>query len=273
LHKFGQAFWKCWNSKFNCKSNCVRQVDGIADDKIIVNKFAEYFEQVCTPFNFARNEECKASYEKTRINYFGFPIADKDKFDVELLSNIVSGMKNGKAAGLDDLTCEHLKFSHPIVIVILCKLFNVFVSKGHIPSCFGASYTVPIPKCDAHTKNVSVDDFRGISISPVISKLFELSLLDRFGNFFVTSDNQFGFKKQLGCRDAIYTVRNVIEHYVNKGSTVNVCALDLSKAFDKTNHYILLMRLMERCLPVQILSICESWFQLSTTCIRWNGQV
>ena len=36
--------------------------------------------------------------------------------------------------------------------------------------------------------------------SPVISKLFEHAILDRFGHYFLTSDNQFGFKKNLSCR-------------------------------------------------------------------------
>jgi len=48
-------------------------------------------------------------------------------------------------------------------VSILVKLFNVFVAAGHIPTTFGASYTVPIPKCDGCTKALSVDDFRGIS--------------------------------------------------------------------------------------------------------------
>lgn len=56
-----------------------------------------------------------------------------------------------------------------------------------------------IPKYDGRTRVLSVDGFRGISISPVIFKLFELAVLDRFGMFFVTSEHQFGFKKNLSC--------------------------------------------------------------------------
>jgi len=70
------------------------------------------------------------------------------------------------------------------------------------------TYTVPIPKRDGHCRALSVDDFRGISISPVISKLFEMAILDRFSVFFVTPDNQFGFKKTLSCRHAVYCVRH-----------------------------------------------------------------
>jgi len=49
------------------------------------------------------------------------------------------------------------------------------------------------------SKSVSVDDFRGISISSVISKVFEHCILDRYDGFLLSSDNQFGFKKS-SCR-------------------------------------------------------------------------
>jgi len=59
-------------------------------------------------------------------------------------------MANGKAAGLDQLSREHLKYSHPMVVCILIKLSNLFLRYSHIPSSFGCSYTVPVPKCEWH---------------------------------------------------------------------------------------------------------------------------
>jgi len=37
-----------------------------------------------------------------------------------------------------------------------------------------------------------------------------------------TGDNQFGFKKGIGCNHAIYSCRNIVDHFVNSGSTVNI---------------------------------------------------
>jgi len=107
----------------------------------------------------------------------------------------------------------------------------------------------------------------------VISKLFQHAILDCYAHYFVTSDNQFGFKKHLWYRQAIYSIRSVIEHYTGNGSTVSVCSLDLSKAFDRTNHYALLTKLMERKLPNEILNILEQWFNISITCVKWNACV
>ena len=52
---------------------------------------------------------------------------------------------------------------------------------------FGESYTVPIIKnsYDVYSKSITVDNFRGISISPVVSKVFEHCILDRYCKFFL----------------------------------------------------------------------------------------
>ena len=240
---------------------------------LITDNFAAYFESICVPWSSKRNEEFKLQYNELRSQYQGSAITESNLFDVELISILVETMANGKAAGLDELSVEHLKFCHPIIMCILYKLFNLFITTGHIPGDFGASYTVPIPKCDGRSRALSVDDFRGISISSVISKLFEMAIQHKFATYFITSDHQFGFKKHLSCNHAIYCVRNVVESFIANRSTVNVCTLDLSKAFDRVNHHALLIKLMKRKLPIEVLSVLECWFSVSKTCVKWNTHI
>jgi hypothetical protein len=145
------------------------------------------------------------------------------------------------------------------------------IKYNFVPSGFGSSYTVPIPKnYFAHfNKAITTDDFRGISISSVVSKIFEKCILDRYSRFFETSDKQFGFKRNIGCSHAIYSVRNVIDRFVNNGSTVNLCALDMSKAFDRMSHQGLYIKLMNRMIPTDLLATIEYWFSICSTCVRW----
>ncbi len=121
------------------------------------------------------------------------------------------------------------------------------------------------------SKTVNANDFRGISISPVLSKVFEHCVLQRYSSFLTSNDNQFGFKKRSGCVHAIYTLKCITDHYVSRNSTVNICALDLSKALDKMNHHGLFVKLMQRHVPVNILRILEKWFELSSTCVKWGN--
>ena len=48
------------------------------------------------------------------------------------------------------------------------------------------------------------EDFRAISISSVIAKVFESCLLNVFGDWLCTDKAQFGFKKGIGCAHAIF---------------------------------------------------------------------
>jgi len=97
----------------------------------------------CIPFNDGRNDAFKLKYQELREQYTGSPIVPWNLFDVELISNLINEMDSGKAAGLDDLTSEHLTFSHPIVVCrpILTKLFTYYkcaYSGKFWRECYGA---------------------------------------------------------------------------------------------------------------------------------------
>ena len=47
----------------------------------------------------------------------------------------------------------------------------------------------------------------------------------------------------------------IVDHFVNCGIVVNICALDLSKAFDKVNYHAFFIKLMKRFIPVKLLCV------------------
>ena len=95
--------------------------------------------------------------------------------------------------------------------VLLAKLFALIALSRCVPAGFKRSYIVPIPKInDCRSKGLSCEDFRGIAISPILSKVFENCLLTQLQAFVDSNDNHFGFKNGIGCPHAIYTDRTVI---------------------------------------------------------------
>jgi len=104
-----------------------------------------------------------------------------------------------------------------------------------------------------YTRYSSIVYYTGIAISlrPVITSLV-LSIQGR------------------SCAHAIYSLSCVVDYYVNCGSMINICALDLSKAFDKMSHYGLFIKLMERWIPDMLLYVIEHWFSIGRICVKWG---
>ena len=84
---------------------------------------------------------------------------------------------------------------------------------------------------------------------------------------------QFGFKKKASCSPDIFTLRSVVEHYCKSSSTVTLCALDISKAYDRVDQYALLSLLMDRKVPKYFINITLSWFEKGCAYVRWGNAI
>ena len=114
------------------------------------------------------------------------------------------------------------------------------------------------------------DNYRGITLSNVISKVFEMAMLLVFESQLTSDTLQFGFKQKSSCSHALFTLKTVVQHYVKQGSTVNICALDISKAFDRVDHFALLQLLMDRQLPRNFIGVLLDWFTKCFACVSWG---
>ena len=66
----------------------------------------------------------------------------------------------------------------------------------YVPQDFGLSLVVPLPK-DKHGDIRNTDMCRGISLSPMMAKLFEYTLLEIYEDQLSSDPLQFGFKNIL----------------------------------------------------------------------------
>jgi hypothetical protein len=94
-----------------------------------------------------------------------------------------------------------------------------------------------------------------------------------FSNYFKTSELQFGFKLGVGCRDAIFTARSVIQYYNERGSTITACALDMAKAFDRVDFYCLFLKLMKRNMPRQFIHLIAFWYTNCVVSVKWDNYI
>jgi len=55
---------------------------------------------------------------------------------------------------------------------------------------------------------------------------------------------------------------------VSHGSAVNLCVLDITKAFDRLNHDGLFINLMRRFIPATLLNVLEKWLGIYVLHLR-----
>ena len=121
---------------------------------------------------------------------FGLP-----SVDIESIEKCIAGLKLNKAAGHDGIFSEHIINSHPSICVHLKQLFTMMLSHSYVPDAFGSGVIIPIVK-DKCGNVSSVDNYRPITLSPIISKLFEALLLDKYCKFMCTDDLQIRYRMQ-----------------------------------------------------------------------------
>ena len=113
-----------------------------------------------------------------------------------------------------------------------------------------------------------VSNYRGITLSPVISKIFEVCISEKFGHFLSSHRLQFDFKKGSGCSSAIFVVQQVIQYFTKCSSNVYISSLDATKAFDDVDHAILIDNLFRSGMPSCLLGIINNWHGKLSAVVR-----
>ena len=67
-----------------------------------------------------------------------------------------------------------------VVVTFITHLFKLIFQCGIVPTNFGCGIIIPLVK-NSDGDMTSSENYRGITLSPVISKLFELVLMEIVG--------------------------------------------------------------------------------------------
>ena len=105
--------------------------------------FADHFKENCTIDVSNKSQESISDiweYIATANS------TDFTMLDVETVSKCLLQMKLGKAPGVDAIEAEHLLNAHPLVVILLCSLFNVLLTHGTVPYLFSCGVIIPVLK-------------------------------------------------------------------------------------------------------------------------------
>ena len=184
--------------------------------------------------------------------------------------DIASKIKAGKAtAGL--LRPEHFLYGSPELLRHFQILFNGMIQHSYVPSAFLTGTITPFIK-DSQGDASSTSNYRGITLSCLPAKLFEVLIQMKTHHLLGTDELQFGFKSKTSTSHAIFTLQSVVDHFNKRGSKVVVAFLDCTKAFDRISHHGLFSKLIEPRVPLCILMCLVYWYSNMSCSVRWGAK-
>ena len=138
----------------------------------------------------------------------------------------------------------------------LSVVFRRLVRLGSFPACWRQANVTPIPKGPPSS---SLVNYRPISITSVLSKVFERPVSVRLGRFMECSavllTTQFAYRKGLGTCDALPCVSYSLQSALESGQEARIVQIDFSAAFDRVNHLGVLYKLCSVGIGGSVLSI------------------
>ena len=229
----------------------------VSNNQDIANLFNNFFcgigpklaQSIKGPAGKSYKDNLKLTFESN----FNFNTVDHD-----YICDQIKLLKTKTSFGHDGLSSKLLKYIDTEVGDILACIINQSLLTGIFPDSLKLAKVAPIfKKDDPHL----TDNYRPISLLPVISKVFEKVVFKQVYDYFNDNNllykNQYGFRKKHSTELAGLEFHDKIVSELDQGKLPLAIFLDLSKAFDTIDHEIMLHKLRY----YGITGISLQWFK------------
>ena len=196
---------------------------------------------------------------------------DNVTFNIQEVKDAVFKLKKGKREE-SGLFTDHFTNGPERLFIMICIVFNSMIIHGMAPSDFLVGTMIPIVK-DHRKSCKKFDNYRTLTLGTIMSKLFDILILEKHNSYFNTSELQYGFKENSSTVMSAFMVNQTISHYLSNGSNVNVLMLDASKAFDKIDFIKLFEKLVKRGLSPIIIRLILNMYVCQKFQIKWNNVI
>ena len=185
--------------------------------------------------------------------------------------NAIKKLKNGKAAGGDNIPPEAIKAVGDISEEVLLNLCNRIWSEERIPEEWRKGLLIKLPKKGDLS---CCKNWRGIMLLNMASKVFCRVILEGIKTALDEKlrEEQAGFRAGRGCMDQIATLPIVVEQSIEWQSSLYINFIDFEKAFHSISRDVLWRLLRHYGMPDKIVTIIRVLYEGFSAQVIHNGQ-
>ena len=191
---------------------------------------------------------------------------EMDAVGIEMVEveQALSRLKNGKAAGTDNIIGEFLKYGGDIVKQVIVNMSQSILEEGEVPQDWKRSRVTLIHKGGGKDK-ADIGNYRPIAITNTMAKVFGIIINEKLKTWMETQkvlgEEQSGFRKGRGGLDNIFTLKEIIDRNRTQKKELYLVFLDLEKAYDTVNRDKLFRLLRHVGVDRKIIRVIESLYE------------
>ena len=190
------------------------------------------------------------------------------KITPDLMVRVINKLNKSKNDVAFSFKSDAFINSAEILSKPLAELFKSYLSHGYVPEICLSCTLIPLVKDNKKSKAHS-SNYRLIAISSLILKLMDLLIIELFNIDLQVSTLQFGFITNSSTSLCSWTLKETINYFVNKGSTVYLCLLDMTKAFDNVKLHLLFNKVRERIPSIFVRFLIFSYVNQNCV-VKWG---
>ena len=183
----------------------------------------------------------------------------------------VERVKNNKAAGVDEVVGEVLKYGGEWMVESIYQICRKIFDEEEVPTEWLRAIKVPIRK---KGKGDKFEDYRGITLLSVIGKVYAMVLERRVRLFLEAKgklgESQFGFRKGKSTIDAIFVMDERVKRV--KGE-VYIGFLDIAKAYPSVWRDGLWYKLRKMGIEGKMWRVLRKFYSRCEVGVRVNGEL
>lgn len=275
IHSDAKTFWR-YNKSLKTRSTFpASMLNGhstTSNAAEMTTWFADYFVDVYDKpreghpihHNFSYDELINLINCDGTLDSVNLIISEDDVFQT------ICGLDINKGSGPDDIPNSFLKNCAHTIARPLALIFNKSLKENTFPNRWKEAIIIPIHKTG---DTDDIRNYRPIAMLNSIAKLFEAILHKQLFVYFKNyiSSHQHGFVKNKSTVSNLLILSEVLFANIDRNLQTDCLYTDFSKAFDKVNHSLLLLKLRAYGLGSNLINFFSTYLTNRTCFVKLNG--